>query len=115
MQDFFWFNSVWATLTKVNVACNAGSFVHSFRQLKPELRKEQINKKTEYPSPVNGIPSRPHKLKVVINPRSKKGQARLVYLKQVAPLFEKAGITADLLRLFVLEEMVLYMKLLMDY
>lgn len=64
---------------------------------------------------LQSIPSRPHKLKVVINPRSKKGQARLVYLKQVAPLFEKAGITADLLRLFVLEEMVLYMKLLMDY
>lgn len=45
----------------------------------------------------SGIPGRPRKLKVVINPRSKKGQARLVYLKQVAPLFEKAGIRADLM------------------
>lgn len=49
-----------------------------------------------------GIPSRPRKLKVVINPRSKKGEARLVYLKKVAPLFEKAGIRADLMsKLFV--------------
>ena len=49
-----------------------------------------------------GIPSRPRKLKVVINPRSKKGEARLVYLKKVAPLFEKAGIRVDLMsKLFV--------------
>ena len=46
---------------------------------------------------VSGIPGRPRKLKVVINPRSKKGQARLVYLKHVAPLFEKAGIRVDIM------------------
>nr|XP_058960896.1 ceramide kinase-like isoform X3 [Pocillopora verrucosa] len=46
---------------------------------------------------LKSIPSRPRKLKVVINPRSKKGEARLVYLKKVAPLFEKAGIRADLM------------------
>ena len=44
-----------------------------------------------------GFRDRPRKLKVVINPRSKKGQARLVYLKQVAPLFEKAGIRTDIM------------------
>ncbi|XP_067023571.1 ceramide kinase-like isoform X2 [Acropora muricata] len=46
---------------------------------------------------LQGFHERPRKLKVVINPRSKKGQARLVYLKQVAPLFDKAGIRADLM------------------
>ncbi|XP_068714957.1 ceramide kinase-like isoform X3 [Montipora foliosa] len=46
---------------------------------------------------IQGFHERPHKLKVIINPRSKNGQARLVYLKQVAPLFDKAGITADIM------------------
>ena len=50
---------------------------------------------------VSGISGRPRKLKVVINPRSKKGQARLVYLKHVAPLFEKAGIRADIMSEFI--------------
>ena len=45
----------------------------------------------------SGFRTRPRKLKVVINPRSRKGQARLVYLKQVAPLFERAGIKADIM------------------
>lgn len=63
---------------------------------------------------IQGFHERPHKLKVIINPRSKNGQARLVYLKQVAPLFDRAGITADIMRWCVLAVMALYMKLSMD-
>lgn len=59
---------------------------------------------------LQGFHERPRKLKVVINPRSKKGQARLVYLKQVAPLFDKAGIRADLMRWCVLEVTALYTR-----
>ncbi|CAH3180695.1 unnamed protein product [Porites lobata] len=46
---------------------------------------------------IRSFRTRPRKLKVVINPRSKKGKARLVYLQQVAPLFERAGIKADIM------------------
>lgn len=59
---------------------------------------------------IRSFRTRPRKLKVVINPRSRKGQARLVYLKQVAPLFERAGIKADIMRLWLLEVMALSMK-----
>jgi len=58
------------------------------------------------------IPSRPRKLKVVINPRSKKGQARLVYIKHVAPLFEKAGIRADVMSELILESALTFRVLL---
>lgn len=54
----------------------------------------------------SGFRTRPRKLKVVINPRSKKGKARLVYLKQVAPLFERAGIKADIMSKLKAERLI---------
>jgi hypothetical protein len=40
---------------------------------------------------------RPQKLKVFINPYSKKGKAPIVYDTLVAPLFKKAGIKTDVI------------------
>ena len=60
---------------------------------------------------LSGFRTRPRKLKVVINPRSKKGKARLVYLQQVAPLFERAGIKADIMSKLKAERLWLFRNL----
>ncbi|XP_020916909.2 ceramide kinase-like protein, partial [Exaiptasia diaphana] len=48
---------------------------------------------------LKGLHGRPSKLKVFINPHSKKGKAPMVYDSLVAPLFRKAGIKTDVISL----------------
>lgn len=45
----------------------------------------------------SGLPGRPQRLKVFINPHSKKGKAPTIYETLVAPLFRKAGIETDVI------------------